>query len=40
MAESDRPQIYLVTPPEIDLMRFPETLSAVLEAQEIARPHL
>ncbi|SFQ41637.1 thiamine-phosphate pyrophosphorylase [Roseivivax halotolerans] len=36
MAESDRPQIYLVTPPEIDLMRFPETLSAVLEAQEIA----
>ena len=36
MSSEDRPQITLVTPPEIDLMAFPETLSAVLAAHDIA----
>lgn len=36
MAEDDRPQLYLVTPPEIDLMAFPERLAAVLDAHEVA----
>ncbi|MCE0503827.1 thiamine phosphate synthase [Roseivivax sp. GX 12232] len=36
MAETDRPQIYLVTPPEIDLFAFPEALSRVLDAEEVA----
>lgn len=36
MSDAERPQIYLVTPPEIDLMAFPETLSAVLDAHEVA----
>ncbi|SOB99034.1 thiamine phosphate synthase [Rhodobacter maris] len=35
MAE-DRPQIYLLTPPSFDLDIFPETLSKVLGAHEIA----
>ncbi|MFD2175351.1 thiamine phosphate synthase [Rhodobacter lacus] len=32
----DRPQIYLLTPPSFDLDIFPETLSKVLGAHEIA----
>ena len=36
MAETDRPQIYLITPPEIDLEVFPDRLAAVLDAQEVA----
>ncbi|KPP87698.1 MAG: thiamine-phosphate pyrophosphorylase [Rhodobacteraceae bacterium HLUCCO07] len=36
MAEPDQPQIYLVSPPEIELSRFPDTLARVLDAQEIA----
>jgi len=32
----DAPQIYLITPPEFELSRFPETLAAVLDAHEIA----
>lgn len=35
MAE-DRPQIYLLTPPSFDLDIFPQTLSRVLAAQEVA----
>ncbi|SIS71711.1 thiamine-phosphate pyrophosphorylase [Roseivivax lentus] len=36
MAEDDRPQIYLVTPPDIDLMAFPDRLAAVLDAHAVA----
>ncbi|WP_096784456.1 thiamine phosphate synthase [Rhodobacter sp. CZR27] len=36
MADSDRPQIYLITPPEIDLEVFPDRLARVLDATEIA----
>jgi thiamine-phosphate pyrophosphorylase len=36
MAETDTPQIYLVTPPEIDLELFPARLAKVLDAAEIA----
>lgn len=36
MAEADRPQIYLVTPPELDLDIFPGQLAAVLDSTEIA----
>lgn len=35
MAE-DRPKIYLLTPPSFDLDIFPQTLSRVLAAQEVA----
>jgi len=36
MAETERPQIYLVTPPAFELDSFPDRLAAVLDAQEIA----
>ena len=36
MAEQDRPQITLVTPPEFDLGSFPDALSRVLDAASIA----
>ena len=36
MADSDRPQIYLITPPEIDLEVFSDRLARVLDATEIA----
>jgi thiamine-phosphate pyrophosphorylase len=36
MAETDRPQIYLITPPEIDLEVFPDRLAGVLDAHEVA----
>ena len=36
MAEADQPQLYLVTPPEFDLSVFPDKLSSVLDAAEIA----
>ncbi|MCB2116739.1 MAG: thiamine phosphate synthase [Rhodobacteraceae bacterium] len=36
MASDDRPQIYLITPPEIDLEVFPDRLARVLDAVEIA----
>lgn len=35
MAAADRPQIYLVTPPELDLELFPARLAPVLDAVEI-----
>jgi thiamine-phosphate pyrophosphorylase len=35
MPDQDRPQIYLITPPEIDLEAFPDRLAAVLDAREI-----
>ncbi len=36
MADQDRPQIYLVTPPEFDLSSFPARLETVLQGAEIA----
>ncbi|SLN18884.1 thiamine-phosphate pyrophosphorylase [Pseudoruegeria aquimaris] len=36
MAEIERPQIYLITPPEIELSTFPDALAGVLDAEEIA----
>lgn len=34
--ELEQPQLYLITPPEFELSRFPGQLSAVLDAQEVA----
>ena len=36
MAEIERPQIYLLNPPEFELSTFPDQLAAVLDAHEIA----
>ena len=36
MADADRPQIYLITPPELDLDIFPDRLAAVLDSADIA----
>lgn len=36
MAEPEQPQIYLISPPEIELSRFPDTLARVLDAHEVA----
>ncbi|MGB8813673.1 MAG: thiamine phosphate synthase [Paracoccaceae bacterium] len=36
MTETERPQIYLITPPEFDLEVFPQRLAAVLDSTEIA----
>ncbi|MCW8843366.1 MAG: thiamine phosphate synthase [Rhodobacteraceae bacterium] len=36
MAEPELPQIYLITPPEIELGRFPDQLARVLDSTEIA----
>lgn len=36
MAETERPQIYLVTPPAFDLEAFPARLAAVLDSAEVA----
>jgi len=36
MPEADRPQIYLITPPELDISVFPDAFAAVLDATEVA----
>ena len=36
MAEPELPQIYLITPPEIDLSSFPNALEKILDTVEIA----
>ncbi len=36
MSESERPQIYLITPPDFDLEVFPDQLAAVLDSTDIA----
>ena len=36
MAETEQPQIYLITPPEFELNRFPETLARVLDSHDVA----
>lgn len=35
-AGPEQPQIYLITPPEFELSRFPKSLDAVLGAQDVA----
>lgn len=36
MAETEQPQIYLITPPEFELSQFPDQLGRVLDSTEIA----
>lgn len=36
MADDAAPQLYLVTPPDIELSRFPDQLAAVLDARAVA----
>jgi len=36
MSDTELPQIYLITPPEIELSRFSDQLSSVLDAADIA----
>ncbi len=36
MEDADTPQIYLITPPEIELSRFPTQLDGVLQAHDVA----
>ena len=36
MAETERPQLYLITPPEFELSTFPDRLASVMDAQSIA----
>ncbi len=36
MADNEQPQIYLITPPEIELSSFPRRLEEVLDAFEVA----
>lgn len=36
MSDAEQPQIYLITPPEIELSHFPSDLARVLDATEIA----
>lgn len=36
MTQDDRPQVYLITPPEIDLEVFPDRLATLLDATQIA----
>ncbi|SNR61459.1 thiamine phosphate synthase [Puniceibacterium sediminis] len=36
MAETEKPQIYLITPPEFDLNTFPQTLAGVLDSADVA----
>ena len=36
MPDQDRPQIYLITPPEVDLATFPDRLARVLDGAPVA----
>ncbi|WP_422001072.1 thiamine phosphate synthase [Roseovarius mucosus] len=36
MAETEQPQIYLITPPEFELSVFPDTLARVLDSHPVA----
>ena len=36
MAETEQPQLYLITPPKFELDRFPETLARVLDSHAVA----
>jgi len=36
MAEAEQPQIYLITPPDFELSRFPNVLSGILDVVDVA----
>ncbi|WP_439121055.1 thiamine phosphate synthase [Marivita sp.] len=36
MSDAEQPQIYLITPPEIELSHFPTDLARILDAEDIA----
>ncbi len=36
MSDADRPQLYLITPPDFDLDTFPDRLASVLDAEAVA----
>jgi thiamine-phosphate pyrophosphorylase len=36
MADAERPQLYLVTPPEFELSTFPDRLASVMDAEDFA----
>ena len=36
MAETEQPQLYLITPPEFDPLRFPDQLAQVLDTAEVS----
>ncbi|KPA22494.1 Thiamine-phosphate synthase [Shimia sp. SK013] len=36
MADTEQPQIYLITPPDIELSRFPDQLAAVLDSADVS----
>lgn len=36
MAKPERPQLYIITPPDIEMSQFPDLLGRVLESQDIA----
>ncbi len=36
MSDAERPQLYLITPPEFDLEVFPQRLAAVLDSHDVA----
>ena len=36
MADEEHPQIYLLTPPEIELSSFPSRLDEVLDSHDVA----
>ncbi|MFN7267858.1 MAG: thiamine phosphate synthase, partial [Cereibacter sp.] len=36
MSQTERPQIYLISPPEFDLEVFPDRLAAVLDGIDVA----
>ena len=39
MAEIEHPQIYLISPPEVELSRFPKLLGECLDAVPAMRPY-
>ncbi|MBZ0127942.1 MAG: thiamine phosphate synthase [Rhodobacteraceae bacterium] len=36
MAQSERPQLYLISPPDLELVRFGDMLAAILDATDVA----
>ncbi|HBS98878.1 MAG TPA: thiamine phosphate synthase, partial [Citreicella sp.] len=36
MADTDQPQLYLITPPDFDLGSYPEQLARVLDSTDFA----
>ena len=36
MAQSERPQLYLISPPDLEPVRFGDMLAAILDATDVA----